>query len=98
MLLEFSSQKNVQDGFDRFDIPGMVFKGRIKRMLLTQSVVGSFRNQENPNGKKQVIHRFLSEAMMLNKPVAGERLTAVFSCFVSCHNEILQNGQGKKMT
>lgn len=27
---------------------------------------------------------------MLNKPVAGERLTAVFSCFVSCHNEILQ--------
>lgn len=35
MLLEFSSQKNVQDKFDRFDIPGMVFKGRIKRMLLT---------------------------------------------------------------
>lgn len=32
---------------------------------------------------------------MLNKPVAGERLTAVFSCFVSCHNEILQNGLGK---
>lgn len=58
MLLEFSSQKNVQDGFDRFDIPGMIFKGRIKRMLLTQSIVGSFRNQENPNGKKQVIHRF----------------------------------------
>lgn len=35
---------------------------------------------------------------MLNKPVAAERLTAVFSCFVSCHNEILQNGLGKKMT
>lgn len=34
--------------------------------------------------------------MMLNKPVAGERLTAVFSCFVSCHNEILQNSWGKK--
>lgn len=61
MWLEFSSQKNVQDGFDGFDIPGTVLKGRIKRMLLTCSVVGSFRNgqkQENPNGKKQVIHRF----------------------------------------
>lgn len=33
---------------------------------------------------------------MLNKPVAGERLTTVFSCFVSCHNEILQNGWGEK--
>ena len=61
MWLEFSSQKNVQGGFDGFDIPGAVFKGRIKRMLLTFSVGGSFRNgqnQENPRGKKHVIHGF----------------------------------------
>lgn len=39
MWLEFCSQKNVQDGFDGFDKPGMVSKGRIKRMLLTYSVL-----------------------------------------------------------
>lgn len=47
MWLEFSSQKNVRDGFDGFDVPGRVFKGRIKRMLLTYSVVGSFKTEQN---------------------------------------------------
>lgn len=61
MWLEFSSQKNIQDGFDGFDIPGTVFKGRIKKMLLTYSylvVSEAGKTKKNPNGKKQVIHRF----------------------------------------
>jgi len=59
MWPEFSNQKNVQDGFDGFDIPDTVFKGRIHRMFLTFSVVGSFRNgekQENSDEKKQLMH------------------------------------------
>lgn len=39
MWLEFSSQENVQDGLDGFDVPGTVFKRRIKRMLLTHWVL-----------------------------------------------------------
>lgn len=61
MWPEFSNQKNAQEGFGGFDISDMFLKGRIKRMFLTFSAVGSFRNgqkQENPNEKKQVIHRF----------------------------------------
>lgn len=95
MWLEFSSQKNIQDGFDGFDIPGAVFKGRIKKMLLTYSVVGSFRsgqNQEKPKWEKASNTRISSLRLLPNKSVASERLTAVFICFVSCHNMILQNG------
>lgn len=60
MWLEFASQKNVQDGFDGFDVPGRAFKERIKRMLLTHSVVGSFKteqNEEDSSGEKHVGHR-----------------------------------------
>lgn len=48
-------------------------------------------------GKSKSYTDFFSEPMMLNKPVDGERLTAGFSCFSFCHNEILQNVWGKEI-
>lgn len=44
-----------------YQLQQFFFKGRIKRILLMCSIVGSFKNgqtQEIPNGKRQVILRF----------------------------------------
>lgn len=52
MWLESSSQENVQDGLDGFDIPGTVFKRRIKRMLLTNSVLVASETDKRKKKKK----------------------------------------------